>query len=84
MADLRGGELEGCLTRAGGEQKAEAAAVEHQERGAFLLHLPPLALSRLEFDVGLEGRAPGQVGRSVAGGRGLPGAVLTNLKASWS
>ena len=78
MADLRGGELEGCLPR------AAAAAVERQERGAFPLHLPPLALSRLEFDGGLEGRAPGQVGSLVAGGRGLPVAVLTNLKASWS
>ena len=83
MADLRAGELEGCLPpAAAGERKA--AAVERQERGAFPLHSPPLALSRLEFDGGLEGRAPGQVGSSVAGGRGLPGAVLTNLKASWS
>ena len=80
MADLRGDELEGCLPRAA----AAAAAVERQERGAFPLHPPPLALSRLEFDGGLEGRAPGQVGSSVAGGRGLPGAVLTDLKASWS
>lgn len=84
MADLRAGELEGCLPPAAGEVKAAAAEVEHQERGAFPLHPPPLALSRLEFDGGLEGRAPGQVGSSVAGGRGLPGAVLTNLKASWS